>query len=46
MSELFEHAAASGELDWQDEHMPDAAFIRLMDSSPMLPTPRSRGCGS
>ena len=32
MSELAEHAAASGELDWQDEHMPDAAFIRLMDS--------------
>ncbi len=32
MSELFEQAAASGELDWQDEHMPDAAFIRLMDS--------------
>ena len=32
MSELFEHAAASGELDWQDQHMPDAAFIRLMDS--------------
>src|SRR5262249_4114927 len=32
MSELLEQAAASGELDWQDEHMPDAAFIRLMDS--------------
>ena len=32
MSELFEQAAASGELDWQDEHMSDAAFIRLMDS--------------
>jgi DNA-binding transcriptional MerR regulator len=32
MSELAEHAAASGELDWQDEHMPDAAFNRLMDS--------------
>ena len=32
MSELFEQAAASGELDWQDEHMPDAAFIGLMDS--------------
>ena len=32
MSELAEHAAASGELDWQDEHMPDPAFIRLMDS--------------
>jgi DNA-binding transcriptional MerR regulator len=32
MGELFEQAAASGELDWQDEHMSDAAFIRLMDS--------------
>jgi DNA-binding transcriptional MerR regulator len=32
MSELFEQAAASGELDRQDEVMPDAAFIRLMDS--------------
>jgi hypothetical protein len=32
MSELFEQAAASGELDWQDEHTSDAAFIRLMDS--------------
>jgi DNA-binding transcriptional MerR regulator len=32
MSELFEQAAARGELDRQDEHMPDAAFIRLMDS--------------
>ena len=32
MSELLEQAAASGELDRQDEHMPDAAFIRLMDS--------------
>ena len=32
MSELFEQAAASGELDRQDEHMPDAAFISLMDS--------------
>ena len=32
MSQLAEHAAATGELDWQDEHMPDAAFIRLMDS--------------
>jgi DNA-binding transcriptional MerR regulator len=30
--ELFEQAAASGELDRQDEQMPDAAFIRLMDS--------------
>jgi DNA-binding transcriptional MerR regulator len=30
--ELFEQAAASGELDRQDEHMPDAAFIGLMDS--------------
>ena len=32
MSELFEQAAASGELDGQDEVTPDAAFIRLMDS--------------
>jgi hypothetical protein len=32
MSELAEQAAASGELDWQDEHTPDEAFIRLMDS--------------
>jgi len=30
--ELFEQAAASGELDRQDEHMPDAAFVGLMDS--------------
>ncbi len=30
--ELFEQAAASGELDRQDEHMPDEAFIGLMDS--------------
>jgi DNA-binding transcriptional MerR regulator len=32
MSELFEQAAASGELDQQDEQMPDAAFVRLLDS--------------
>jgi DNA-binding transcriptional MerR regulator len=32
MSELLEQAAVNGELDRQDEHMPDAAFIRLMDS--------------
>jgi DNA-binding transcriptional MerR regulator len=32
MSALFEQARVSGELDRQDEHMPDAAFIRLMDS--------------
>lgn len=32
MSELFEQAAASGELDWQEEHVPDAEFIRLMDA--------------
>jgi DNA-binding transcriptional MerR regulator len=32
MSELFEQAAASGQLDGQDELTPDAAFIRLMDS--------------
>lgn len=32
MSELFEQAAANGELDWPDEHVPDAEFIRLMDA--------------
>ena len=32
MSQLAEHAAALGELDWQDQHTPDPAFIRLMDS--------------
>ena len=32
MSELLEQAAASGELDRQDEIMPDPAFIGLMDS--------------
>jgi DNA-binding transcriptional MerR regulator len=32
MSELAEQAAASGKLDWQDEHTSDAAFTRLMDS--------------
>jgi DNA-binding transcriptional MerR regulator len=32
MSELLEQATDSGELDRQDEHMPDEAFIRLMDS--------------
>ena len=32
MSELFEQAAANGELDWHDEHAPDAEFIRLMDA--------------
>jgi DNA-binding transcriptional MerR regulator len=32
ISELHEQAAVSGELDRQDELMPDAAFIRLMDS--------------
>src|SRR3954469_2558530 len=32
MSELLEQAAASGELELQDEHMPDAAFVGLMDS--------------
>jgi len=30
--ELFEQAAASGALDRQDEQMPDAAFVGLMDS--------------
>lgn len=32
MSELFEQAAANGELDQQDEFTPDAAFVHLMDS--------------
>lgn len=32
LSELFEQAAASGELDRQDEVMPDPAFIGLLDS--------------
>lgn len=32
MSELLEQSAQSGELDRQDEYMPDEAFIRLMDS--------------
>ena len=32
MSELFEQAAAKGELDRQDEVMPDAASVRLIDS--------------
>ncbi|TDC44096.1 MerR family transcriptional regulator [Micromonospora sp. KC213] len=32
MSELFEQAAASGELDRQDEFIPDTAFVHLMDS--------------
>ena len=32
MSELLQQAADSGELDRQDENMPDAAFIGLMDS--------------
>jgi DNA-binding transcriptional MerR regulator len=32
MSELLEQAAADGELDRQEEHMTDAAFIGLMDS--------------
>jgi len=32
ISELLEQAAASGELDRQDELMPDSAFIGLMDS--------------
>ena len=32
MSELLQQAADRGELDRQDEHMPDAAFIGLMDS--------------
>jgi len=32
MSEMHEQAAASGELDWPDEQMPDEAFIGLMDS--------------
>jgi DNA-binding transcriptional MerR regulator len=32
MSDLFEQARANGDLDRQDELMPDAAFIRLLDS--------------
>lgn len=32
ISELSEQAAANGKLDLQDEHKPDEAFIRLMDS--------------
>ena len=32
ISKLLEQAQVSGELDRQDELMPDAAFIRLMDS--------------
>jgi DNA-binding transcriptional MerR regulator len=32
ISELLEQAQASGELDQQDDYMPDAAFIALMDS--------------
>lgn len=32
MSELLEQSARGGELDRQDEYMPDAAFVRLMDS--------------
>lgn len=32
LSELFQQAADRGELDGQDEYIPDKAFIRLMDS--------------
>lgn len=32
MSDLYEEAAASGDLDRQNEIMPDRAFIRLLDS--------------
>jgi DNA-binding transcriptional MerR regulator len=32
MSELLEQAAASGQLDRQEQIIPDTAFIRLMDS--------------
>ncbi len=32
ISDLLEQAAASGELDRQDEMMPDTAFVGLMDS--------------
>ena len=32
LNELFEQAAASGELDWQDEHTPDTATVNLIDS--------------
>jgi DNA-binding transcriptional MerR regulator len=32
MSEMFEQAAAQGQLDWPDEHVRDAEFIHMMDS--------------
>ncbi|ABP56810.1 MerR family transcriptional regulator [Salinispora tropica] len=32
MSDLYEEAAASGDLDRQDEVMPDRGFVRLLDS--------------
>jgi DNA-binding transcriptional MerR regulator len=32
MSEMYEQAAAAGELDWPDVLMPDPAFIGLMDA--------------
>lgn len=32
MSELFEQAAANGDLDWPDGHVPDAEFVHLMDA--------------
>jgi DNA-binding transcriptional MerR regulator len=32
LSELLEEAAANGQLDWQDEHLSDAAFFGLLDS--------------
>lgn len=31
MSELYEQAAANGQLHWQDQHGPDTEFIRLLD---------------
>jgi DNA-binding transcriptional MerR regulator len=32
MSEMFQQAAAKGELDWPEEHVRDPEFIHLMDS--------------
>ena len=32
MSEMFQQAAAKGQLDWPDEHVRDPEFIHLMDA--------------
>ena len=32
IAELLEHAADTGELDRQDEQLPDESFVGLMDS--------------